>query len=557
VASLGVSALATYYHQYPVYANYSVNQGANPGAPTLNGTFCGENTTVELTQSTEQIWFDAGSNISVSSILSGSNSSERWSDPYLKPLTINGSLTISPFYFHQYSANFSYSVIDGGIPSPPSISGLSYGCPVNTSLGNSSSLFWLDAESNYSFTNILTPSNFSERWILTTLTNGSLQQFSNCSLKGPITLTLIFYHQYAIDYSYLIYGGGAPMPPSYYGEAFGNNIIFNCTNSPMSIWLDAGSNITIPVLLLGSNSTERWFTPNLTGFVINCSNEISPIYYNQYKIKFGYSVSDEVTPSIPPIINGSFLGNPIQIPLNQISIESWLDAGSNYSYPSFFGSNVERWVFNGSSPTGIISSPTNLILPYIHQYFVIIQPYLAKGGSISYTGGWVNAGQIINISASASLGWQFESWNGAGNESYSGQLNPVSVFVEAPITETAEFYPTMTLYISNDGKVNCNNGFTNRTMPGGSAYTWDVPINTTISLSAAPSQPFYEFKQWFGDVNSTNPSITIVVTSPTTIHAIFDLNWLYIGTIIAGIAVVAISLLVFWRIRKRAKDKLE
>jgi hypothetical protein len=58
---------------------------------------------------------------------------------------------------------------------------------------------------------------------------------------------------------------------------------------------------------------------------------------------------------------------------------------------------------------------------------------------VSPSSGWYDAGTVVSISATPASGWLFSSWTGSGTGSYSGTNNPVSVTMNGPITETANF----------------------------------------------------------------------------------------------------------------------
>ena len=64
----------------------------------------------------------------------------------------------------------------------------------------------------------------------------------------------------------------------------------------------------------------------------------------------------------------------------------------------------------------------------------------ASGGTVSpANGGFYNAGQTVQISATPNSGFVLFNWTGTGNGSYDGTNNPATVTMNSPITETANF----------------------------------------------------------------------------------------------------------------------
>jgi len=61
------------------------------------------------------------------------------------------------------------------------------------------------------------------------------------------------------------------------------------------------------------------------------------------------------------------------------------------------------------------------------------------GGTVSPASGWKNSGAAASISAKAASGYSFTNWTGSGTGSFSGTINPASITMGGPITETATF----------------------------------------------------------------------------------------------------------------------
>ena len=65
------------------------------------------------------------------------------------------------------------------------------------------------------------------------------------------------------------------------------------------------------------------------------------------------------------------------------------------------------------------------------------------GGTVTPASGWRNAGSTVSINATPTnnnqVSYSFAGWTGSGSGSYSGINNPVSITMNAPITENAAF----------------------------------------------------------------------------------------------------------------------
>ena len=85
------------------------------------------------------------------------------------------------------------------------------------------------------------------------------------------------------------------------------------------------------------------------------------------------------------------------------------------------------------------SSSQTVAANYKTQYYLTLQVNPTAGGTVSPSSRWCDAGSVIPIQATASSGYLFSSWLGSGTGSYTGSLNPTTVSMNGPITETANF----------------------------------------------------------------------------------------------------------------------
>ncbi|MEM2994396.1 MAG: NEW3 domain-containing protein [Candidatus Bathyarchaeia archaeon] len=130
-----------------------------------------------------------------------------------------------------------------------------------------------------------------------------------------------------------------------------------------------------------------------------------------------------------------------------------LDPDSGYSPRSGERLIFKRWREDGSSAdprTIVVSGDATYTAEWTRQYYLTMNVNPSGGGSVSPSSGWYDADTSVTIRANPTSGWAFESWTGSGSGSYSGSSNPATITMNAPITETANFY-TFSLSVSPSG----------------------------------------------------------------------------------------------------------
>ena len=110
--------------------------------------------------------------------------------------------------------------------------------------------------------------------------------------------------------------------------------------------------------------------------------------------------------------------------------------------PQNLGAGVQdawsSWSDGGAiSHTVTPLASTNYTANFTTQYYLAMNA--GTGGSVSPASGWQDSGASVNISATADLGYNFDSWIGGGSGSYSGNNGASSVAMNGPITQTASF----------------------------------------------------------------------------------------------------------------------
>ena len=138
----------------------------------------------------------------------------------------------------------------------------------------------------------------------------------------------------------------------------------------------------------------------------------------------------------------------------------------------------------------------------------VIEEIVNSGRTTEY-----DSGTTVKLTAQAAAEWVFVGWTGA----IESTEESVQIVIGEPKEVTATFekkkYP-LTVNIEGEGEVLeeiVNSG-----------RSTDYSSGTTVKLTAIPAEGWSVFKKWSGSVNSTETSIEINISEPTTINAVFE-----------------------------------
>jgi hypothetical protein len=231
----------------------------------------------------------------------------------------------------------------------------------------------------------------------------------------------------------------------------------------------------------------------------------------------------------------------------------WENAGAQVQISATANSGYEfyEWVGSGSgSYSGTSSSAMVTMNGPITEtavFYVGVTLNAAQGGSASasWSGGsasvgagqsttfYVPAGTTVQFSASPNSGWVFAGWTGSGTGSYSGTSNPVSVTVNYPISETANFNAGITFSVTGMGSdaqgtvlTVDGTGYSYSQLPvtfywaPGSqhSFSWSSPVSSSTSGKR------YVWVSTSG--LSTSQSGTITVSGPGSVTASYATQYL-------------------------------
>jgi len=198
--------------------------------------------------------------------------------------------------------------------------------------------------------------------------------------------------------------------------------------------------------------------------------------------------------------------------------------------PQTFG--AKRYIFQTWSDQGaqihsvLVTESATFTATYSTQYYLSVQ---SNHGNPQGSG-WYNAGSTAYVSVDSAVTeggntrYSFVSWSGSGAYSYTGSSREISVIMNAPITETANW---ATQYYVDIISLHGNPFGTGWYQPA-SVVNFGVDSTTIIRSNA-----HYQFLSWTGMGNGsytgTNARSTVTVSKPITEQANWDAEYL-VGT---------------------------
>ena len=421
--SSSVTENIVYYHQYLVNFSYSVHGGGSPpSGPVVQYSQSG------ATGSTVpglSVWADAGSVYTFENPLPGQTILERWDDNGASG-TIGAARTLNVTYYHQFAVAVSYHVVGGGSPVPPSEIGTEFGSPYTTQVPSQNSMVWFDSGTNWNLTNPLVGSTTRERW-----------QFAGSAattVGTNLSVSVVYYHQYAINLTSSINGGGAPTPPIFTASQYGQPFAVFFT-TPVTDFFDGGSNWTLPVTLVGGSSGERWVATGPTSGVVAGQSAIQTNYDHQFHVSTGFS----------PGPGGSVANST-----------GWHNSGSGVQLSASpnSGWRFEGWTGSGAGSYSGLQNQTSVQItsPIMENatFYPGLEISSGANGAVSYSYGsqsgvvqagasqtiYAPVGTVVSLTANpSSLFYKFKDWS----PSTLGMTVSTTVGLKAPSALSASF----------------------------------------------------------------------------------------------------------------------
>ncbi len=324
------------------------------------------------------------------------------------------------------------------------------------------------------------------------------------------------------------------------------------TLGTLSIIATAGSNGTISpsgtVSVVQGTDQTFTITPN-TGYHIDTLKvdgaPVTPVSpYTFTNVQTGHTISATFAPnSLQITVQTNVAGLLITVDGVQYSSPhtfTWT-AATNHTISADSIQNATsstRLVWNTWSDGGTrLHTVTPLVdstftANFVTQYFLTM--VANPGGTVTPASGWYNSGQNVVITGILDTNYIFNSWAGTGTGYYSGPINPRTITIGGPITETGSFQHlpvTVNIRTNPEGR-----GFT---IDGSITYTstqtrsWQPGDNHTLNVNSPQilsSTVRYQWRNW-SDGGGQSHVVTVPDTN-VTYTANFALQ--YLLTTVAG-----------------------
>lgn len=219
------------------------------------------------------------------------------------------------------------------------------------------------------------------------------------------------------------------------------------TISPQSGWRNAGETVQLSASVNNGFTFNNW-TGTGSGHYAGTDNPRNIIINNPITQTANFTQNPaNISVTVGTIPAGqSFTVDGVT--WNSTQTFSWAPGSSHTisTTPTQSGSPGTRFNFNGWNVGGAITHTvaptvdTTYTANFTTQYQLTVSSNLLNAGNVFPANNeWYDAGQSVQIAASANSGFRFNGWTGQGSGSYTGTNNPVNITMNGPIAQTANF----------------------------------------------------------------------------------------------------------------------
>ena len=334
-----------------------------------------------------------------------------------------GAWALSVPQLTEVPVTVDFGVVGGGGGfSAPALNYFSGGRLQQADLNSGSATLSVDYAGILNVSSQIVPgSTAQERW-------ASAGQTADLYVTSPYNATVTFYHQYEVNFTYQVKGGGKGYSsPSLQYRAMGAS--YNSTVGTVT-WADAGSAVTYQGTLLGSGGEERWQSGPAP--VVSGPGTVTGTYAHEYFVTTRAEAGGNVAPAT-----------------------GWYEAGASIT---FSASSSPGWKFGswtGTGPAAFSGTNATDSMPLAGPVSedAVFDPGLTVeiggGGSVAYSYGtasgslssgnstvYVPANTTVVLAASPSLFYRFTAWGGAVGASTAEKT---SLAVSSPSVVKANF----------------------------------------------------------------------------------------------------------------------
>jgi hypothetical protein len=387
--SLEGSHVANAVSQYQVILSYSVEPpgGQHVQPPTVQYVQGGEVKTATLTTKPTTYTIDSTSSWMVSSLLQGSNSTQRWALLGAN-VGIGSKQTRNLTYYRQELVTFSYSWRGNGRIFP--LNQVNYTTFGKFNLTYPVTTVWADFGSRYSYGN---KSNnnlpLNSRWFVVG---------KDGAIEAPGTISAGYFEQYKLSFGVNFLGPDV-FKSTTLTESYGGAIVnHTLTTVGGTFWVDYNSSFSVQQAIYSTAGPYRWFLYTLNDSVAYASKNVQALYVEQFPLTITYGVSGGAGSS-PPELTATIDRQVSTLQLIPGTSVTWVDAEFGYqvSNPLLGSSPNERW-FTPSSTEGVANGPVDLNIVFYYQILVPLDYTVVGGGTVPpFDAGYTSFGSIVSV----------------------------------------------------------------------------------------------------------------------------------------------------------------
>ncbi|MBE3136418.1 MAG: right-handed parallel beta-helix repeat-containing protein, partial [Thermoplasmata archaeon] len=282
------------------------------------------------------------------------------------------------------------------------------------------------------------------------------------------------------------------------GDTVTYDVYFGITNQPQKVANNQSATTCNPGALVYS-TLYYW---RIVAWDNNGASAVGPLW------SFTTEVQNEYTLTITTVGSGSIAKNPDQATYHYgdiVQLAATADPGWHFDHWS------QDLTGSANPATITIDGNKTVTATFIQNEYTLTISTIGSGAVIKVPDqATYHYGDVVQLSASADLGWSFSHWGG----DLSGSLNPASITIDGNKAVTATFTQNeYTLTITTVGS-----GFVTK-QPDQATYHYGDIVQLT-----ATADPGWSFGQWSGDLSgSVNPS-SITIDGDKAVTAIFTQN---------------------------------
>lgn len=306
---------------------------------------------------------------------------------------------------------------------------------------------------------------------------------------------------------------------------------------PKSGWYDEGNRIGVRVVAIEGVEFHGWvglgnesYTGNETYASIKMSG---PVKQQALFLREDYSFNVMSA-------HGDVWGGGVYYAWDNVSFglaDSVVEAGEDSRWVFMGWSRDSKLGYKGNETSAQISLGGDITQTanWKKQHYVAVE--CGEGGNVTTQSGWFDEGSKIVLEARTLDGYKFIGWSGIGDSSYSGNGNNVTLAVYSPVSETASW--------KKQHKVNIDSELP---ATGRGIYL----DGDSVTLEAKKVEGLIVrriFKQWTGDICSTNNPFTFKINRDMEIATVYEKNYtIFLG--LMGVVIIAVGAFFLRMIRQ-------